>query len=156
MRKIQQNQGFALLFSVVVISVVVITTLAVSSLVRRGLELTTIGERSMEAFYAADAGLECALYWDIHERGRNMFPRNNSGVIGDIECLGSGAVRNKSAINVGSRRIYSFDIRQSGGNVCATVEVEIDGLNTIARSRGYNTCNSRDPERIERGLHAEY
>lgn len=158
MQQKQHNQGFALLFSVVVISVVVITTLAVSSLVRRGLELTTIGERSMEAFYAADAGLECALYWDIRNRDDDIFRRPTDPVRtnGQIRCLDDTI--DFTGRNFGSYRTYTFSVRDDtmGRDLCADIEIQITGLNTEVYSRGYNTCNPGDPERIERGLRAEY
>ncbi|MEX0933126.1 MAG: hypothetical protein WDZ74_00085 [Candidatus Paceibacterota bacterium] len=143
----KNNKGFALLFSIVVVSVVVITTLAVSSIVRRGLELTSVGERSMEAFFAADAGLECALYWDIKQRPSNTF-RPGSG---NISCLDSTI----SVASDGSGGA-SFEIRDSVRDVCADVTVRVSGLNTTVSSRGYNTCISSDPGRVERGLEARY
>jgi hypothetical protein len=143
--KTKHHKGFALLFSIVVVSVVVITTLAVSSIVRRGLEITSVGERSMEAFFAADAGLECALYWDIKERPQNKF-RSSPG---PISCLGFSI----PVTGVGS--IASFSIKDSARDVCADVTVSINGLNTTVSSRGYNTCIS-DRRRVERGLEASY
>ncbi|MEX0910040.1 MAG: hypothetical protein WDZ75_01965 [Candidatus Paceibacterota bacterium] len=147
----KNNKGFALLFSIVVVSVVVITTLAVSSLVRRGLELTSIGERSMEAFFAADAGLECALYWDIEQRDSNDNSNLRSGFSETITCLGS-SINVTPDGNDGS----SFSVRDTARGVCADVEVEINGLVTTVQSRGFNTCDTSDPGRIERGLQATY
>ena len=150
--KTQNNKGFALLFSIIVVSVVVITTLAVSSIVRRGLELTSVGERSMEAFFAADAGLECALYWDVKERSGNYFPRDPQVVSArQIECFGNTVTTTPTVS--GLIRTYEFSF---GGSVCADVEVRIDGLNTTVRSQGYDTCDASDPGRVERGLEAQY
>lgn len=142
----KHHKGFALLFSIVVVSVVVLTTLAVSSIVRRGLELTSIGERSMEAFFAADAGLECALYWDL-ERRTDMVFRPNTGQT--ISCLG---LSNIPVTQTGS--VASFSINNNG--ICAEVSVEVVGLQTEVQSRGFNTCTASDPGRIERGLEARY
>lgn len=146
--KIKYQKGFALLFSIVVVSVVVITTLAVSSIVRRGLELTSIGERSMEAFFAADAGLECALYWDINQRTPSNTSILRTGSGGIISCLNSNITVSRSG------SIASFDINREG--ICASVVVTVSGLNTTVQSRGFNTCDTSDPGRIERGLEARY
>jgi len=149
--KTQNNKGFALLFSIIVVSVVVITTLAVSSIVRRGLEITSVGERSMEAFFAADAGLECALYWDIRER--NLVTGISSlrpGGSGNISCLDSSI----TVTSIG--QVARFGVRNRARDLCADVMVTVTGLDTEVQSRGYNTCDENDPKRIERGLEARY
>jgi hypothetical protein len=148
--KTTYRSGFALLFSIVVVSVVVITTLAVSSIVRRGLELTSVGERSMEAFFAADAGLECALYWDIKERAANGRSVLNYGSGGTISCLDPSITVSRSG------QVASFSLRNVARDLCSDVTVTVAGLTTTVSSRGYNTCDETDPGRIERGLEARY
>jgi len=100
----------------------------------------------MEAFFAADAGLEWALYWDIQRRGDDKFRGSDS----TISCLGSSI-----PVDVTGNRA-TFDIRDTTLDVCASVEVRINGLETEVFSRGFNTCATSDPGRIERGLRAEY
>lgn len=148
--KNKYSKGFALLFSIVVVSVVVVTTLAISSLVRKGLDLTSIGERSMEAFFAADAGLECALYWDIHERSGDYFPRSTSPAK-RIECFGNNLTPSSSGSS--NNRTYHFSL---SGDICVDVTLVTDNLKTSVKSRGFNTCDTTDPGRIERGLEAMY
>lgn len=55
--------GFALLITLMVVSVVVAVTLAVVELSMKQLELSVNSVDSELAFQAANAGLECARYW---------------------------------------------------------------------------------------------
>ncbi len=72
---LKPNGGYALMLSIVVSSVVLSIGLSLLSIVQKELILSGTGRDSQFAFYAADAGLECVLYWDIHEQA---FP--SSGV----------------------------------------------------------------------------
>ncbi len=60
----QTQRGFALLISVIFMSVMLAFGLALASLAYKQQILAASATRSQYAFYAADAGLECALYAD--------------------------------------------------------------------------------------------
>lgn len=62
LHKKQQN-GFALLMALVVVSVVVSIGLSVLDLSLKQLRLSTNSKDSETAFHATNAGLECARYW---------------------------------------------------------------------------------------------
>jgi hypothetical protein len=59
--------GFALLFSVLVSSLLLTIGLSIFSIALKELAISTASRQSIYAFYAADSGRECALYWDIEE-----------------------------------------------------------------------------------------
>ncbi len=61
-RNNQNNQGFALLMTLLVVGVVVTITLTVIELTIRQLNLAVTAKDSEIAFYATNAGLECARY----------------------------------------------------------------------------------------------
>lgn len=147
---LKDSRGYAIIFSVVVIGVVVMVTLAVSSLVQKELELSSIGQKSMEAFFAADAGIECALYWDISQRSYDAFGRGG-GAPKEIRCDGSRVTPTRSGNS------YFFTIRPSGQDHCYEVALtrDVGGARTEVRSNGYNTCDAV-PDRIERGLEVRY
>ncbi len=76
--KLKQN-GFALLISLIVVSVVISIGLTVLDLTLKQLKLSTNSKDSETAFHAANAGLECARYWrnvasDAIEVGNNFNP----------------------------------------------------------------------------------
>jgi hypothetical protein len=59
-----RQKGFALLIGVVVASVLVSITFVMFSISLKQISLSTTGKNSQYAFYAADTGIECALYAD--------------------------------------------------------------------------------------------
>jgi Tfp pilus assembly protein PilX len=67
MRKIQRknNKGFALLFSVLLASFLLTIGLSIFSIALKELAISTAARQSVRAFFAADSGRECALYWDV-------------------------------------------------------------------------------------------
>lgn len=58
-------KGFTLLYAVVVTSVILAASLSIISIALRELALSSSARDSQYAFYIANTGLECALYWDI-------------------------------------------------------------------------------------------
>ncbi|MBI2049269.1 MAG: hypothetical protein HYT29_02450 [Parcubacteria group bacterium] len=68
--KIQNSKfqsGYALMLSIVVSSIVLSIGLSLFNIVQKELILSATGRDSQFAFYSADGGIECALYWDIKE-----------------------------------------------------------------------------------------
>lgn len=59
----KQSTGFALLMSLIVVSVVVSIGLVVLDLTLKQLRLSTNSKYSETAFHAANAAMECARYW---------------------------------------------------------------------------------------------
>jgi len=71
--QLSQRGGYALMLSIVVSSIVLSIGISLLNIVQKELILSATGRDSQFAFYAADAGLECVLYWDIAEQA---FPAN--------------------------------------------------------------------------------
>ena len=106
--------------------------------------LSSYGRDSHFAFYAADSGSECALYWDV--KGKAFSTTTTSS----IEC-------NRQIIeNMGGGSISTFTLNFLPDTYCAEVTVEKDGENTIIESRGYNTCDENSRRRVERGIRVRY
>lgn len=59
------SRGFTLLLAALVSSLVLSVGLSIVSIVQKSVTLSSIGRESQFAFYAADTGAECALYWDL-------------------------------------------------------------------------------------------
>lgn len=100
------------------------------------------------AFAAADAGLECALYWDLH-------PAVN------YTCFGNPFA--SWSLNLptppGSATTNFSNIPVFSG--CVNIEITkndppVGGITTTIRSRGYNTCDTNNPRRVERALSIDY
>lgn len=57
--------GFTLLYSVLVVSLLLVIGIAVFNLLLKELKLTSQIRDAQKAIFAADTGLECALFWDF-------------------------------------------------------------------------------------------
>lgn len=64
--KINKNKkaGFTIFFAMLVASLALAVGLAIYDLTARELDLSAAASQSQYAIYAADTGVECALYWD--------------------------------------------------------------------------------------------
>ena len=76
--KTPQHKGFAILISVIIMSTVLLIVYALSNISLKELQLSTAGRDSQVAFYAADTGMECALFWDTKNTDDNGVSRGYS------------------------------------------------------------------------------
>lgn len=69
------HYGFTVLYAVLTAAVVLVIALSVSERIVRDLTLSSSTRESQRAIFAADAALECTLYWDIKHDGysRSVF-----------------------------------------------------------------------------------
>jgi hypothetical protein len=170
------NKGFAMLFAVLVSSVLLSIGISIFNLTIKELALSSSGRESQFSFFAADSGAECALYWDIN--GTEVFAtstdsRNPSPASPDcVDTAGAqqiitnnNYITTYSGYPLGRSSNYAvtqfnLTIPNSTGNYCAVVTVIKDAssgtLITTIDSRGYNTCVASDPNRVERALKVTY
>lgn len=111
-----QQKGFALLMSLIVVSVVVSIGLTVLDLTLKQLRLSTNSKDSESAFHAANAGLECARYWreiasSTMETGGNITP----------SCFGvsAGTVSASTAGLPADAFLYNMQIDWTGTPRCS-------------------------------------
>jgi hypothetical protein len=63
-QKLKKNKGFALLFAVMLSSIVLAITLGVANIALKEINFSTSAKDTNDAFLAADVGVECALFLD--------------------------------------------------------------------------------------------
>ena len=134
MRPSNQQKGFTLLYALLVISVVLMVTASIFSILLKEMRISSFGKASQIAYYAAESGAECAVYWAAS--GTNFNGATN------IQCHNQNVTASSPFIvNVGSE------------GACAIVTVD-QSSNTTIESRGYNVCPGSGPSarRVERGL----
>ena len=124
--------GFTLLFTLLIISISLSISVGVSNLLREEIKLSGTAKDSQLAFYAADSGTECALYWHTKER--------------DLLLSAGGTCSGVNIPSPGNSFNLSFD-----NGTCTSVDVSTVSGITIT-SRGYSTCDSSNLRRTERGL----
>ncbi len=166
-----KNKGMTLFIAVTIMAILLLISYAVANIALKGTQFATSGRDSQFAFYAADAGLECALRWDSKS---DSFSTSTSG--SPISCGGSsltsGSVISGTTTttriggggDANQTSVFGFTM-DSGSNPvphCAIVTVRkyYSGspsvLTTYIKSRGYNTCDTTNPRRVERGIEVTY
>lgn len=63
-KKQQHSKGFTLFVALIVSSMLLAVGFSLSNIILKQLIFSNSGRESQLAFYAADSGAECALYWD--------------------------------------------------------------------------------------------
>lgn len=152
-------RGFTVLFAVLVGGLLFSIGLSVAHLAIREVVLSTAGRESNFAFFAADTGVECALYWDVNVgRDEVVFPSSeNETGRGLISCNGSTSIP-VSVMREESTAATSTFMLAFVPKGCAIVAVgkTVSG-STVIESRGRNDCGAGvNPGRVERALRVRY
>ncbi len=145
----QNKQGFVLLFSVLVSSLLLAIGLAIFNIGQKELVLSATARDSQFAFYAADTGIECAFYWDF--QSGTFSPGATQG----ITCSGV-LLPNVGGKNYGVEDTFRLDLSPQPYCVDVTVRKTESPRRTYVEARGYNTCDSNNPRRVERAIRATY
>ncbi|OHA88715.1 MAG: hypothetical protein A2653_00230 [Candidatus Zambryskibacteria bacterium RIFCSPHIGHO2_01_FULL_43_25] len=153
-----KKRGIALYVAVTVTGILVLVSFAVISLAIRQLSISSSSRDSQAAFYAADSGIECALYWDVKGvGGQSAFA---TSTVNQISCGDTTNNPGNSNISVGGSMTSSFHLDFLPEPFCADVSVTKDyvsGLPTThIESRGYNNCDPNNLRRVERAIKADY
>lgn len=85
---IKTNNGFAVLFSIMLASFLITLGISIFSISLKETMITTSVRDSQIAYYIADSARECALYWDVK---MGAFPA----------CLGTDCSTNNTATEAG-------------------------------------------------------
>jgi Tfp pilus assembly protein PilX len=146
-----KNKGFTLFIAIIITGTLLLIATGVVSLAVRQSFISASGRESQNAFYAADTGIECTLYWDI---------QNPSGRSAFATSTGSQITCNNQTMTVGGTSQSTFTFNLTPDPYCVTVTVAKsyvgNALRTIVESKGYNTCNISNPRRVERAVRAVY
>lgn len=132
----KNSRGAVLLIAILISSVMLAVGLGVYQRTYKSIVFSSFWKQSQVAFGAADGGLECALYHEIH-------------LISPVNCFGTviGTWTPGASGN--------FEVSTSGGG-CVNVTIT-KGAGTLIESRGYNdACGSTAPRRVERGIKMTY
>jgi len=90
MKKRNSQPGYALFTSILLTGTLIIIAYATTNFSLKQLLLTTSGAESHAAFYVADTGVECALYWDLKNGATSAFDPNAPAA--NITCGGASNV----------------------------------------------------------------
>lgn len=138
----KKQKGFALLFAVLISSIIISIAATIISISIRQTVLSTTARESQFAFYAANTGLECAFYWDNVSTGlERVFPVgvaespvDNTGI---IRCAGGNITNGTGFTN-------SF----AAGRSWTQVGVETNSSTTTFRMVIVDTSTSGNTELV--------
>lgn len=161
------RSGFVILFAVVISSIILSITLGVANIAFREAKFGTSARETNYSFFAADSGIECALF---NDRPPTAFPL--PGTPTAVACA-SGLPTFTSLDPIGDPDgddggTYTFFVTELGFTQtnCARVTVKKTKVGTdiltTTIAKGYNTggensnCSSTSPSRIEREIKVTY
>ncbi len=136
------KRGFALLYAVVVSSVLLSVALGVSNIALKEIVFGTSAKDANDAFYAADTAAECTLFYDNSSLETNPFIGSDPV---DFYCAGN-LVSIHNTIPSGDIITWVFTITDLGNSnsptACANVTLEKQMIGTVQFTRvtavGYN------------------
>lgn len=144
-------EGFTLFIAMVVMGTILLVATGIVNLALKQSLVSSSGRESQYAFYAADTGIECALYWDV---------QNPSGISAFSTSTGSNITCTGSSFSVGGNPISTFSFTLTPDPYCATVTVTKTYIGSVLwttiESKGYNTCSITSPRRVERAVRVKY
>src|SRR3989338_2065959 len=156
----RKANGFTLLLSLLVISVVLSVSLGIFNIMTKELKLSGIGRESQIAFYAADVGIECFFYWEIKHPGLTGSAFEPGEAPSDaFKCAKSSISAISDADSDTDKSSYSFTL-SFGAPTNSCVEIKVDKnysisnkVITTVESRVYNVaCDSDSPFKVERAI----
>ena len=145
---LRSQRGFTLLLAALVASIVLMLGSSIFTIARKQVALSSIGRDSQFAFYAADTGAECALYYDVrlHAFGTATDPeiasvecdKNASG--GDTTALTtiSGSATSKFSMDLFAWNIADGKVNLTKNCVEVTVTKNLSAPFTVIHSDGYS------------------
>jgi hypothetical protein len=149
-----KKEGFALLYSVVIISLILTIAISISNTSYKQTILSSLAKDSQIAFYQADAGAECGMYYDLV---LNQFPLGTvvAGAPATISC-GTKTLALASGDSGDDYFVYE---QQSPVATDPCFEVIFDKITDPIKStidaRGNNRCGA-GPRQVERAVRVQY
>lgn len=145
--------GFVLPLTLIVVSIIVTISATVAIVIGGELEFSALSRESQKSFFAADAGSECAIYWDIKEYA---FSSSSPTAINCLSFSGTPTAN-------GDNTYFTFSMNLNNGSCVDVVVDKRSPPATAIESFGYNyasvsggTCQSTDSRLVERALRVRY
>lgn len=142
--KRKNNSGYALMFTLLIISVLIAIASNVSVTLSKNLVLSGTARQSQEAFYQADTAGECALFAMRFIDLDTLESTNGTYSCGNMELDVSSPSTNR----------YVLSDSGASSDACFTVEIDRTTSPIVIKSRGYNSCTGSNV--VERGVEISY
>jgi hypothetical protein len=140
--KNKEKAGFALLFSVLISSLLLTIGLSIFSIALKELAISTASRQSIYAFYAADSGREYVLYHDI--KIGDIFTYNGEDPWDPEDEILESSILSGEGLDLGGVN-FSVDIKKS--------KVAGEKINTTITATGWDSNGSN---KVERSIEESY
>lgn len=151
-KKIKNENGYAILFTVIIVSAVSVIAAGISNAIYKQIVLSSLARDSQRAFYMADTASDCALLFDMEIMN----------TITDFELLENYPWScGGFAVEVDPEIDGSYTIEPSGSigtsqNPCYRIVTTKNGSVTTILANGYNICNKNNIRTVERQIKIVY
>lgn len=156
----KNQKGFVALFAVLLTSVVLAMAVGIASISLKEIVLSASASDGSRAFYAADSGIECALFWERSDT--SLTPP----YLNDIMICNGNPVSGLPPVGTSDFNEYYEGMEVPFGEnneLCARITIgreEIGGAsyNTLIEVRGSSVACSDDsnPKKVERTIRVTY
>ncbi len=147
--------GFTLFIAIVITGTLLLVSVSIISLSVKESFLSASVRESQSAFYAADTGAECAIFWDIKNPSQSSAFGTSTPIV-PISCLGASVTPSRSAV-INNNATSTFQLNNAQESSCAIISVaKTNDGKTKIESLGYNTCSLTNPRRVERAVRVTY
>lgn len=155
-KKKTKDSGFTLFVAIIITATLLLISTGIASIAVKENFLTSSSRESQYAFYAADTGAECAIYWDVkNNTGLSAFATSTGSTISCNQDINNPS--NPSPSTVGGNTVSTFTMTFNPDPYCAIVTVTKANDNTTKiESLGYNTCDPANGRRVERAVRVSY
>lgn len=155
--KNKNQKGYAILFTIVIVSAVSVITAGLTNAVYKQLVLSSLARDSQSAFYQADTAGDCALYADRVEIKKN--PTFSTTTNYSWSCGNSNLLVNPIPAGNGGYIITPVD--ENSSDPCFRIDVTKDIstppiVKTTIKAKGYNFCYKANPRTVEREIKIDY
>lgn len=150
----KQQSGFAMLFTVLIISLILSIAVSISNITLKQAVLSNLAKDSGIAFYQADAGVECGMYQD----SIGAFPYVK---VGDTFTPPASFTCGKYVMNYDNTRssnnkyIYFTKSLENSSLPCLAIVFDKTGAKYKVQGMGFNICKD-SARRVERTLEVKY
>ncbi len=138
-----KEKGFALLITLVVVSVVLAIGLSLLFVTTKQYLLAITATESEEAFHAAQIGLECMRYHRVQPNTRDAFLRDSTNTPPTVSCAGvTSNILDSSPIlgtgGIGGVWMYRYRYRFDLGSSCVDTSLYIADYRDSSLDSPYN------------------
>lgn len=150
--ELRTNRGFTLLLAALVASITLSIGISIFEIAQKQITLSSLGKDSQFAFYTADTGAECALYYDVRHAYFGTSTPPTSALCDNQTLDMSGRAPSLP---------YTVFFQFEPGGLCAKVYVTKTSANpqTTIHADGFSTnCGSinTNPRSLQRSVEIRY